>query len=293
MQPEQSPNDTPDKPVEADQPTVTPQISATSENATGGMKVIQPTDPNLVPDPGASPATSAIPATPPPAVTSITSPPNLSQKTHRPPWRKLIKGALLIIVLAAIGAVLATNQNLRATIFRQKLTTYNYPICKTHVCTVKFFRGSKIAPYTPYTPPGQSPAAAQTSLISPTIDGKTYVAMRIDADPLATANTDAGKQLLSTYNNCAGSGLTMGFSEYLPNLGTNVNVCAINADNDPNTVLSYVAVFTSQKAQAFFVVIINENFTVNSQGMTSPVFNLADHQGEVQSILTSLNSKNK
>lgn len=117
--------------------------------------------------------------------------------------------------------------------------------------------------------------------------------MRIDADPLATANTDAGKQLLSTYNNCAGSGLTMGFSEYLPNLGTNVNVCAINADNDPNTVLSYVAVFTSQKAQAFFVVIINENFTVNSQGMTSPVFNLADHQGEVQSILTSLNSKNK
>ncbi|HEX7368415.1 MAG TPA: hypothetical protein VF261_02055 [Candidatus Saccharimonadales bacterium] len=211
------------------------------------------------------------------------------QRKRRLPWVKITIGSLLVIILATAGTILATNQNVRATVFRQKYMSYAYPICKTHTCSIQFYKGSKIASYAPWTPPGEPPEAAHMSLISPVIDGKTFVAMDIDAFPIAIANTKPGQQFLTPLKDCSGSGLIAGFSDYLPNLGTTANVCGVSDGNGP--VLGYVTAFTSQKTGSFFTVTISENFSINSQGHLSPVFNLTDHQGEIESILASLDIK--
>ncbi|HTB48479.1 MAG TPA: hypothetical protein VK712_00155 [Verrucomicrobiae bacterium] len=316
--------------MQPDQNQPQDQVSASSEPSSvqtsspvgGGMKVIQPTDPNLSSAQNTEPQSQApnpVVSTPPQDTNNgYISPPNnatpnptamhvdgqpvsfsansqtLQEKRHLP-WARIIKWSLLVIVLAAAGTVLATNQNIRATVFRQKFTTYNYPTCKTHVCTVKFYRGSKIGSYTPVTPPGQTPLKPETTLLSPVIGGKTYLAMLVGAYPLSFANTSAGKQLLDTYSTCSASGETSGFTVYVTDLDANANVCAIPGNiGTNNSVIGYVTAFASQKAGGVFLISINENFSINSQGQaTTPIFNLADYQNDMQTVFGSLSVSNK
>lgn len=265
------------------QPAV-PSVVSVPDAVSNAVQPVQSSVPqSIYPQPSAPPISQ-----PQVGVSSV----QMQPEKRRKPWLKIISLVLMLIVLAGFGFLVATNQNIRATVFRQKLVTYNYPQCKTAICTIKFYRGSKIAPYAPQTPAGQQPLASHMSLISPIIDGKTFITMRIDAYNISAASNDASKQLMDELSSCSTAGLTNGFKDYLPNLDTNINTCAVPSD-DHSAVLGYATAFTSQKTNSFFIIQISEDFSINSQGQTTPVFNLANHQGEIQDILASLTVKSK
>jgi hypothetical protein len=301
------------------EPDSNPDHTSPPPKSVGGQRVIQPTpeilqhvqaeqevvQPEIIsPTPTPVQAQSSPPpqsTVPQPAYPRLNVPHGSEIQTEKRhlPWPRIIKIALVLIILGSAGAILATNQNIRATVFRQKLVAYNYPVCKTHICTMKFYKGSKVGSYTPPTLPGDPPSQAETALVSPVIDGKTNLAMRVSMISLTGANTDVVKQILAAFNVCSSANPipfnTVGFSEYLPNMDANIKVCAVSVDNDSGMVLAYTTAFESQKTNALVDVIISENFAYsNSQGQIStPIFNLADHQKEIQSILASMNSKNK
>lgn len=307
--------------AQSNQPVISSQVdqSQTSTPTGGGMKVIQPTGNAITPE---SPDTSQVVVGSQPAEvshtpTSTVANPTIPQSIYPQPQtglsrseieaaiakekrkKRIIKTLLIapvfLIIVGVAAFVLATNQNIRATIFRQKFVTYNYPLCKTHICTIKFYRGSKIASYTPTPPPGQTPLPASTDLISPVLDGKTYLSMRINAFSSSAASTPGGKKFLDTYDNCSSPGETSGFTEYLSNLGVNDTVCGVSANpSDPSYILGYTTAFTSSKDGVFCLVIINENVNLNSQEQpTTATFNLANYQSDIESVLASLNFKNK
>jgi len=278
----------------------------------GGMKIIQPTAPNVTPDNSTtSPQSQATPPSNPLPIDqpqtnpqpTVSNPPAMSVNGQSVPqvnydptqfsekprrhWFRWVSLFVLVLLIVGAGAILATNQNIRATVFRQKFVTYNYPLCKTHTCTIKFYRDSKIAPYTPPTPPGQTPLTPSMTLISPVMENKTYIIMRVDALKL---NSTTEQLLNDQYNNCTEPGETTGFTEYLPNLDTSANICAIASNG---LTIGYRGAFASQKVGALFDVIISENFTFNAQGqvLSSSFFDLSNYQSDMQSILASLNVK--
>lgn len=306
MNPETPPTNTenqqPNNPVAS---TVT-----TPPASSGGMRVIQPSPGNVVASetnapqvvgeqPVSSMTTTPTVATPPnpqnvyPQPQTSMSRMDIESEVKKDTRKRRIKKFLLItpiflIIFGGAGFVLATNQNVRATVFRQKFVTFNYPLCKTHTCTIKFYRGSKIDSYTPWTPPGQAPAKASMVLMSPVINSKTNIIMRIAPVKLNSASLQA----LSKQNNCSAPGETSGFTENLPNLGTTANICAVTSDNGL-MVLGYLGAIVSQKDGAIFDVIINENLTLNAQGqyLGSSSFDLSNYASDIQSILASLNVK--
>jgi len=311
MNPETQPTNTENQPSNN---SIDPKASTSqsSNSVGGGMKVIQPTAPNAVPDNvTVSPQSQTIPSTnaspviqPNPQPQGSSSPtmsvngqsvpqinydPSQFSEKPRRHWLRWASLSVLILLIVGAGAVLATNQNLRATVFRQKFTTYNYPLCKTHICTIKFYRGSKIASYSIPAPPGQAPSKPAEDLISPVIDGKTYIAMRIA--PLKLTGT-ASQLLDNQYNNCSAAGETTGFTVNLQNLGTSANMCAVVTNN--GTVIGYLGTIASQKYGALFDIIIDENLSFNQgQVSSSSVFDLSNYQNDIQSILASLTIKSQ
>lgn len=259
--------------------------------------VVTPTEPAIsdsMTAPNVTPPTVSAPNTPTmhvdgQPVAYSTNSQMLAEKRHIP-WFRIAKWALLIIVIAGAGTVLATNQNIRATVLRQKFVSYNYPNCKTHICSVKFYRGSKIASYTPYTPAGDTPVKPSTDLISPIIDGKTYIAMKISAYKLTAASQ---QYFNNQYDNCSAPNETSGFTIAVPNFDTSANMCAITGNSTSGTVIGYTGVLTDQKEGALYDVIISENLTLNSQGQSSNVFDLSNHENEIQSIISSFAIKNR
>jgi len=210
---------------------------------------------------------------------------------RRRSWEKIILWPLFGIAFIG-GLVLGTNQNFRATVLMQKFVTFNYPSCKT-TCMVEFYRGSKIASYSPPVVPGARPLPSSVDLISPTFEGKNNINMRIEVGNSANADTAAGKELLATYGNCSGEDAKKVFSEDLTNLGTTANVCAVSSKvGNHNYVVGYYSVFDSQKTGSFDVVGLNENVEFNAKGeVSNQLIDLSKYEKDVEDILASIQVK--
>lgn len=209
-------------------------------------------------------------------------------------WEKVVLGVLFAIAFVG-GAVLGTNQNIRAEVLGQKFITFNYPSCTTVVCSVAFYRGSKIEQYSPPAPIGEKAIPAHGYLVSPTFEGKNAMYMRIEIDKIAAGSTAGGKGLLAVYGNCSGKGLEGAFTEKLPNFGVTAEMCAAPAKVGNKTeVLGYTSVFESQKTGSFIILGINENIKYNSKGqLANQVFDMSKYQKDIAGVLLSLDVKSK
>jgi hypothetical protein len=209
--------------------------------------------------------------------------------------RTEVKVLVVLFVFAIVGGAIAGTNPAVRKLFGQKFETYKYPSCQSVTCSVEFYIGSKIEPYSPPAPPGEKALPAHNYLISPTFEGKNKMYMRIDIDKIAAASTAAGKGLLAVYGNCSGNGLKPAFTQNLPNFGGNVVVCASPAKIGSSVyVLGYTAVFQSPKTGSFVIVGINENVEFNSKGQISnQVFDMSKYQSDIQNILTTIDVKSK
>lgn len=309
MQSDQNQDNTPENQNPSGQTVTTPQANSSTGS---GMKVIQPisdnpaqsqtiplqgthstgaTLPNVTPTPSTDTQTMYVDGQPIAYTQSYA--PTEAEKPRRH-WFRIIGLTLSVLVVIGTGAVLATNQNIRATVFRQKFVAYNYPTCKTHICTVKFYRGSTITSYSPPPPPGETPLPPETVLTSPIIGGVAPISLRI----VAGAITTQARQALAKESTCSTATSTVqGFSQYIPALDVTANFCGIyvtDKENGAQVVIAYYGAFITPKTNAFYNVFIEEHYEVNAQyQFTKPVFDLTSYQTDFQTIVASISVANK
>ncbi len=212
--------------------------------------------------------------------------PGIGQQT--PPTKRRPPLQLLMFVIVVIAVVVS---GVLALITNQKLATYAYVTDATHTLSVKFYKNAKLTSYS-IPDPGSSPAPPHNTLISSSVNNKTPVFLQIDTRPLTSQNQQS--VLTASYCTTSGANTEPGFSEQIPALNTAAVFCATNASIDgAKPIYEYYSSFSDQKANLFFIVFIGETYTTNADGstITSSIFDLHNHQSDIQNIISSIRVK--
>ena len=165
------------------------------------------------------------------------------EKKHKH-LKGLIIGGCAIVILLVVGMLLATNYNLRATLFDQRLRQYTFINSTGDEYRILFYKGS-----TEQTLPDGTPS--QLVLVSPPIgegESQMFIALNgKDNDTNSQAQTDVEKN-----NNCTLSSTfsVKAFSLYIKSEKITANICTNAAKSSVNHV-DYASLFGNNKSVFF------------------------------------------
>jgi hypothetical protein len=153
-------------------------------------------------------------------------------------WARWLPGGIAVVAIAC-GVLLATEANLRATIFQQKFTKYTFTNERGQKYSILFYRNAAVENYT-------SGTVNEKVLVSPIIKPSIEPVMMSLEGSYNNIKT-ADQESITTSKSCSFlPGFSKAFSVYLPSLKTTAGFCTDQGVVDVSVVSTSNSVYAIQ-----------------------------------------------